>query len=190
MRKAGLVLGVSVSILISALAAPVPVFAAGPSAPGLSGRQPAKQEDGAAPVFTLALNRAPVPAAEASGLDLREPDGPLSIPIIPAVPGPALELDGEGHPLRLSVFLGRARDDIFSSLHEKYAWRLTFKSMTVGLGVYREFQLARGIGLQPYLGVIRSSATLRPSDLFVQGAVYEYRLTIFCVGLPLIIRFN
>jgi hypothetical protein len=42
------------------------------------------------------------------------------------------------------------------------------------------------------MGIIRSTAKLRPVDLGLGGAspAYEYRLTVFCVGLPLVFGFN
>lgn len=170
MRRAGLLLGLPV--LIWALAAPA-----------------LSQESGS---FTLASGRDPwttpgVPARagllEAEALALREFGPDLALP--------PLDVKPTAPVVSVSVFLGHGDGDLFASLHKDYAWRMTFKSMTLGLGFFREIPLARGIGIQPYLGVIRSSATLRPSDLFGgRGGYFEYRLTVLSVGLPLVLRFN
>jgi hypothetical protein len=92
--------------------------------------------------------------------------------------------------LAVSIFLGRGGNDIFSTLHDQYTWKLLGRSMTVGVGLYREIPLSKGVGLLPYVGVIRASATLRPSALYGNRESFEYGLTAFCVGLPLVLRFN
>lgn len=169
MRRAGLLLGVPV--LLWALAAP------------------ALPQESAA--FTLASSRDPwtAPGLPARG-GLVEAEVPATWELGPELALPSLDVKPPAPVVSLSVFLGRGDGDLFASLHKEYAWRMTFKSMTLGLGVFREIPLARGIGIQPYLGVIRSSATLRPSDRFGGRGAFEYRLTVLSVGLPLVLRFN
>ncbi|MCU0244902.1 MAG: hypothetical protein MUE80_09385 [Acidobacteria bacterium] len=89
----------------------------------------------------------------------------------------------------LSVFMGRKNGDVFSSLHEEYAWRMKFKSMTLGLGFYREIIVGERARILPYVGVIRSSLSLRPAGLASEQLLHEYQLTVLCFGLPLIIGF-
>lgn len=89
----------------------------------------------------------------------------------------------------LSVFMGRKNGDVFSSLHEEYAWRMKFKSMTLGLGFYREFSVGKRAHILPYVGVIRSSLSLRPAGLASEQLLHEYQLTVLCFGLPLVIGF-
>lgn len=89
----------------------------------------------------------------------------------------------------LSVFMGRKTGDVFSSLHEEYAWRMKFKSMTLGLGFYREIAVGGRVRILPYVGVIRSSLSLRPAGLASEQFLHEYQLTVLCVGLPLVIGF-
>ncbi len=145
--------------------------------------------------FTLASIRSSTPRLPSSTIvpsapALRDPTS-LAVPEMgPELTIPPLELETPTPLVSLSVFLGRGSDDIFAVLHKDYAWRMTFKSMTLGLGIYREIPISRTIGLQPYLGVVRSSATLRPSDLYGARGSFEYRLTVLCVGLPLVLRFN
>jgi hypothetical protein len=86
--------------------------------------------------------------------------------------------------------LGRANGDPFSSLHDQYAWRVKFKTMNLGAGIYKDIRLSKTVRLLPYMGVIRSMGTLRPSDPGGNGQTYEYRLTVFCIGLPLVFGFN
>ncbi|MCK7476741.1 MAG: hypothetical protein M0C28_03675 [Candidatus Moduliflexus flocculans] len=92
-------------------------------------------------------------------------------------------------PLSVSVFLGRANGDLFSTLHEQYAWRTKFKSLTLGAGIYRDIPIYKALRIQPYVGIVRTRALLRPSDLGGNSESYEYRLTAFCVGLPLVCGF-
>ncbi len=89
----------------------------------------------------------------------------------------------------MSVFLGRANGDLFSTLHEQYAWRTKFKSLTLGAGIYRDIPIYKALRIQPYVGIVRTRALLRPSDLGGNSESYEYRLTAFCVGLPLVCGF-
>jgi len=92
-------------------------------------------------------------------------------------------------PVALSVFMGRKNGDVFSSLHEEYAWRMKFKSMTLGLGFYREIAVGERARILPYVGVIRSSLSLRPAGLASEQLLHEYQLTVLCFGLPLVIGF-
>ncbi len=144
-------------------------------------------------IFTLAMNNsnAFMPGGpQQAGPRIAELGAPALPEIGPEMNLPALELKTPAPVVSVSVFLGRAGDDLFASLHKDYAWRMTFKQMTLGLGISREILLARGLGIQPYLGVIRSSATLRPSDLYGGRGAFEYRLTVLSVGLPFFLRFN
>lgn len=190
MRRAGLL------FFALALTAALPAEAYPGGAPGQQGTSGAWASGAAEPpVFTLASNLPPAPPSQRSyslpaGPALLEP-GALAAPEIgPEALLPVLDLRTSAPVVSLSVFLGRGGGDIFATLHQDYAWRMTFKSMTLGLGIFREIPLARGIGIQPYLGVIRSSATLRPSDLYGGRGAFEYRLTVLSVGLPLVLRFN
>ncbi len=92
-------------------------------------------------------------------------------------------------PVSLSFFMGHANGDIFSSLHELYAWRVQFKSLTLGAGVYRDIPIAKAIRIQPYVGVICSQARLRTAGLSGDDRLFEYRSTILCLGLPLVCGF-
>jgi hypothetical protein len=92
-------------------------------------------------------------------------------------------------PVALSVFMGHKNGDVFSSLHEEYAWRMKFKSMTLGLGFYREIVVGERARILPYVGVIRSSLSLRPAGLASEQLLHEYQLTVLCFGLPLVIGF-
>lgn len=69
---------------------------------------------------------------------------------------------GAPAPVSLSIFMGRANGDPFSSLHDQYAWRMTFKTMNLGAGLYKDIALSKTLRIQPYMGIIRSSAVLRP----------------------------
>ena len=109
--------------------------------------------------------------------------------LIREISTPLIKKDGPA-PISLSVFMGRANGDPFSSLHVQYAWRTKFKTMNLGAGLYKDIPLSRTVRLQPYMGVIRSTASLRPADLGGTSQAYEYRLTVFCVGLPLVFGFN
>jgi len=89
----------------------------------------------------------------------------------------------------LSFFMGHANGDIFSSLHEQYAWRVQFKSMTLGAGVYRDIPITKAIRIQPYVGIVRSQARLRTAGLSGINESFEYRLTTLCLGLPFVCGF-
>jgi hypothetical protein len=190
MRRAGLFF----CILAIATALSVRLFAGEVSGRrGQSGLGPigAAEE----PVFTLALGHSPAPSpggTAPAGPFIADPSALPPFPEIgPEMNLPALELKNPAPIVSVSVFLGRVGDDLFASLHKDYAWRMTFKQLTLGLGISREILLARGIGIQPYLGVISSSAMLRPSDLYGgRGNSFEYHLTVLSVGLPLFLRFN
>lgn len=90
----------------------------------------------------------------------------------------------------LSIFLGRGHGDPFSTLHERYAWRTNFKTGNRGAGIYKNITITRAVRIRPYVGVIKSSARLRPSYPYEGNPSYEYRLTAFCIGLPLVCSFN
>ena len=62
--------------------------------------------------------------------------------------------------------------------------------MNMGAGLYKDIPLSKTVRLLPYMGVIRSTAMLRPVDFDGISPTYEYRLTVFCVGLPLVFGFN
>jgi hypothetical protein len=142
------------------------------------------------PGFSLAESVPPSLLPEAPGLDLQEPGEPAAIESAPKVPAPGLVGEAASPHLSVSVFLGRGESDVFASLHKRYTWKVLGPSMTVGVGLYREIPVCQGVGLLPYVGVIRASATLRPSDLYGNHESFQYELTAFCVGLPLVIRFN
>lgn len=89
----------------------------------------------------------------------------------------------------LSFFMGRGHGDPFSTLHERYAWKTNFKTGNLGAGVYRDIPITKTIRIKPYVGVIRSSARLRPSSLYEDNVSYEYGLTAICIGLPLVCGF-
>lgn len=108
--------------------------------------------------------------------------------IVPEIEASVMKKDASA-PVSLSVFLGRGNGDLFSSLHEQYAWRTKFKSLTLGAGIYRDIPIYKALRIQPYVGIVRTRALLRPSDLGGNSESYEYRLTAFCVGLPLVCGF-
>lgn len=127
-----------------------------------------------------------VPVAFGSGSDLDV----WAATITPEVPSPGVIRGDQGEPaVSWAVFRGKKNGDIFTSLHEEYAWRMKFKSMTLGLGFFRSIELGRGVRIKPYVGVIRSSLSLRPAGLNAANELYEYQLTAFCFGLPLIFGF-
>jgi hypothetical protein len=110
--------------------------------------------------------------------------------IFPEITASIVKKDAAGS-VSLSIFLGRSNGDIFSSLHEQYAWRTKFKTTNLGAGISRDIRLSRTIRVRPYVGVIRSHAILRPSDLYGgNGESFERRLTALCIGLPLVCGFN
>jgi len=141
------------------------------------------------PGFTLASTGDLPAQAPTASLDLLPPAAPAAPKIAPEVPAPGLDKNG-APPVSLSFFLGRANGDPFSSLHVQYAWRVKFRALNLGAGVYKEIAISKTVRVLPYFGIIRSSAILRPSDVFGNHELYEYRLTVFCVGLPLVLRFN
>jgi hypothetical protein len=185
MRKAAAVC-VALASISALMAGPLPWTAAehrGPSAFILA--------DGpeTVPGFTLAPNRDPqVPAATLSLERLPPSETPTPKPAS-VIPAPLVSKDVMA-PISLSFFIGRDNGDPFSSLHYQYAWRPNFRAMNLGLGIYKDIEITRTLRIRPYMGVIRSTATLHPSDLFGNHELYEYRLTVFCVGLPLALRFN
>ncbi|HSA94552.1 MAG TPA: hypothetical protein VLJ16_00780 [Acidobacteriota bacterium] len=186
MRKAAAFCVVLASV--SALAAGILPGGSAAEHRGPSGFVLAAAPDGV-PGFTLATyGDLPAPAAAVS-LDRLPPAEPAAPTIAPAIPMPVLDKSGAA-PISFSFFLGRANGDPFSSLHVQYAWRPNFRAMNLGAGIYKEIPISKTLRILPYFGVIRSSATLRPSDLTGNHALYEYRLTVFCVGLPLVVRFN
>lgn len=108
----------------------------------------------------------------------------------PDVPAPGVIRVPSGEPaVSWAFFRGKKNGDIFTSLHEEYAWRMKFKSMTLGLGFFRSIPLGKSVRIKPYVGVIRSSLSLRPAGLNATNELYEYQLTAFCFGLPLIFGF-
>ncbi len=108
----------------------------------------------------------------------------------PEVPSPGVIRGSQGEPaVSWAFFRGKKNGDIFTSLHEEYAWRMKFKSMTLGLGFFRSIPLGKGFRIKPYVGVIRSSLSLRPAGLNATNELYEYQLTAFCFGLPLVFGF-
>lgn len=108
----------------------------------------------------------------------------------PELPSPGVVRGSPREPaVSWAVFQGKKNGDVFTSLHEEYAWRMKFKSMTLGLGFYRSVPLGKGVTIKPYVGVIRSSLSLRPAGLNVANELYEYQLTAFCIGLPLVFGF-
>ena len=139
--------------------------------------------------FTLASNNDPRTAAATVSLDRLPTAEPAAPKLAPRVPEPMAKNDSPA-PISLSFYIGRDNGDPFSSLHYQYAWRVKFRAMNLGAGIYKEIPITRTIRLLPYFGIIRSSATLQPSDLFGNRELYRYRLTVFCVGLPLVLRFN
>ncbi len=143
------------------------------------------------PGFSLAGSSGPSSQIGAPSLDLPQDPGDLAIAEKrPEVPAPVLKNDLAAPRLSVSFFIGPKGGDIFASLHKVYAWRPMSRSLTVGLGLYREIPIFKGIGLMPYVGVIRASATLSLAGLHGNRETFEYELTAFCVGLPLVLRFN
>lgn len=191
MRKAAAVLPVlllaSISVSTRGATAARPAEMRSP-APSLSLFTPAGPPETAA--FSLAGGAGHSPAVEPPSIHLQEPGKPATPQGPPEVPAPKLAREAASPRLAVSIFMGRGGNDIFSTLHDQYTWKLLGRSLTVGVGLYREIPLSKGVGLLPYVGVIRASATLRPSDLYGNRRSFEYELTAFCVGLPLVIRFN
>lgn len=114
--------------------------------------------------------------------------GTIAAGVIPEIEA-SIKKNDSSAPLSVSVFLGRGNGDLFSTLHEQYAWRTKFKTLTLGAGIYRDIPIYKAIRIQPYMGVVRTRALLRPSDLNGNCESFEYRLTAFCVGLPLVCGF-
>jgi hypothetical protein len=188
MRKAAAVLFILTSI--SALTAGVPPDAASEHK-GTSSSLFALAGSPGMPGFSLAGSAGPSSQIGAPSLDLPQDPGDLAIAEKrPEVPAPVLKSDLEAPRLSVSFFIGPKGGDIFASLHKVYAWKPMSRSLTVGLGLYREIPIFKGIGLMPYVGVIRASATLSLAGLRGNRETYEYELTAFCVGLPLVLRFN
>jgi hypothetical protein len=131
---------------------------------------------------------APRPVAFGSGSDLEIwAAAPVKSPEVPA---PGVIRSPSGEPaVSWAFFRGKKNGDIFTSLHEEYAWRMKFKSMTLGLGFFRSIPLGKGFRIKPYIGVIRSSLSLRPAGLNAANELYEYQLTAFCFGLPFVFGF-
>jgi hypothetical protein len=123
-----------------------------------------------------------------AALDPHSIGGTITTGVVPGLDS-YVKKDDSPAPLSVSVFLGRANGDLFSTLHEQYAWRAKFKSLTLGAGIYRDIPIYKALRIQPYVGIVRTRALLRPSDLGGNGESYEYRLTAFCVGLPLVCGF-
>jgi hypothetical protein len=143
------------------------------------------------PGFSLAGSAGPLFPIGAPSLDLPRDPGDLAIAEKrPEVPAPALKNDLAAPRLSVSFFIGAKGGDIFASLHRVYAWKPMSRSLTVGLGLYREIPIFKGIGLMPYVGIIRASATLSLAGLHGNRETFESELTAFCVGLPLVLRFN
>ena len=143
------------------------------------------------PGFSLAGSVSPSSQIGAPSLDLPPDPGDLAIAEKPPeVPAPALKNDLAAPRLSVSFFIGPKGGDVFASLHKVYAWKPMSRSLTVGLGLYREIPLFKGIGLMPYVGVIRASATLSLAGARGNRETFECDLTAFCVGLPLVVRFN
>lgn len=127
----------------------------------------------------------------APSLDLPQDPGDLAIAEKPAgITASGLKGDAAAPRLSVSFFIGAKGGDIFASLHKVYAWKPMSRSLTVGLGLYREIPIFRGIGLLPYVGIIRASATLSLAGLHGNRETFGYELTAFCVGLPIVVRFN
>jgi len=123
-----------------------------------------------------------------AALDPHSIERTITRDVVPEIEA-SVKKDDSPAPLSVSVFLGRANGDLFSTLHEQYAWRTKFKSLTLGAGIYRDIPIYKGLRIQPYVGIVRTRALLRPSDLGGNSESYEYRLTAFCVGLPLVCGF-
>ncbi len=154
------------------------------STAGGTGAADEEKERGAQP--SPPIITALIPVAFGSGGD---PDV-WAAAITPEVPSPGVIRGRQGEPaVSWAVFRGKKNGDVFTSLHEEYAWRMKFKSMTLGLGFYRSIALGKGVRIKPYVGVIRSSLSLRPAGLNAANELYEYQLTAFCFGLPLVFGF-
>ncbi len=139
--------------------------------------------------FSLAGKSAPIPPVIVAAIDHHHSlGGAAQANKVPEIADFIIE-KGTSAPVSLSVFLGRANGDLFSTLHEQYAWRTKFKSLTLGAGLYRDIPIFKALRIQPYVGIVRTRALLRPSDLGGNSESYEYRLTAFCVGLPLVCGF-
>jgi hypothetical protein len=188
MRKAAAVVFVVTSILSGS------AFPAGTG--GLMGSRgtvaPSEAQETAG--FTLAANAAksvvragPARALPDLGLPVRV--GPAASPVAPEIEVSFVKADSPAL-VTLSIFLGRGHGDPFSTLHERYAWRTNFKTGNRGAAFYKNITITKAIRIRPYVGVIKSSARLRPSYLYEGNPSYEYRLTAFCIGLPLVCSFN
>jgi hypothetical protein len=140
--------------------------------------------------FSLAGSASPVSSIGLPSLDLQDRPEPLIAEKPLEVPAPGLKSDPDAPRLTVSFFIGPKGGDVFSSLHKAYAWKPMSRSLTLGLGLYREIPIHRGIGLLPYVGIIRASATLSLAGHNGNRDSIEYRLTAFCIGLPLVVRFN
>lgn len=140
------------------------------------------------PAFSLTGRAERIIPVIFAALDPHSIGGTMAPGLIPEIEA-SVTKDDPPAPLSVSVFLGRANGDLFSTLHEQYAWRTKFKSLTLGAGIYRDIPIYKALRIQPYVGVVRTRALLRPSDLGGNSESYEYRLTAFCVGLPLVCGF-
>jgi hypothetical protein len=188
MRKAAVACALLASVCALAAAGALPEGSAsehrGPSGFALAALPDSLQG------FTLASTGDLAAQVPPAGLDFLPPAAaPAALKIAPGIPAPGFDKNG-APPVSFSFFLGRANGDPFSSLHVQYAWRVKFRALNLGAGVYKEIPISKTVRVLPYFGIIRSSAILRPSDVFGNHEFYEYRLTVFCVGLPLVLRFN
>lgn len=138
--------------------------------------------------FSLRGNSDAVLPIISATFDRQTLGGEATAGIVPEIEASVLKKDASA-PVSLSVFLGRGNGDVFSSLHEQYAWRTKFKSLTLGAGIYRDIPILKTLRIQPYIGIVRTQALLRPSDLYGNNESFEYRLTAFCIGLPLVCGF-
>jgi hypothetical protein len=138
--------------------------------------------------FTLTGKRAPILPIVIAAMDHHPLNGPAPASVVPEIADIVITKDNPA-PVSVSVFLGRGNGDLFSSLHEQYAWRTKFKSLTLGAGIYRDIPIYKALRIQPYVGVVRTRALLRPSDLYGNSESFEYRLTAFCIGVPLVCGF-
>jgi hypothetical protein len=153
-------------------------------AAGGTGAAAEEKERGAQPSPPIITPLRPVAFGSGSELDV------WAAAITPEVPSPGVIRGSQGEPaFSWAFFRGKKNGDIFTSLHEEYAWRMKFKSMTLGLGFFRSIPLGKGVRIKPYIGVIRSSLSLRPAGLNATNELYEYQLTAFCFGLPLVFGF-
>lgn len=190
MRKgAAIVLALSGLASLTALwAGPVPV---GPSdRRGITPALFAQAGGPAATGFSLAEAPRGTPPPGPPSLDLQAPADTIAAGTPPEPPAAGLKGGAGSAPLSVSFFLGPRGGDVFAALHRAYAWKPLSRSLTLGLGVYREIPISRGFGLLPYVGIIRASAILSLPGRDGNRESIEYRLTAFCVGLPLVIRFN